>query len=133
MSLSHTLSVHKQENVTFDDIDALNRDLVASPHFSEYFDNTPCGRFIALATEAKSGWEGSTKIGDVLFINEYDGDDIPRAYCQVWGLFDEQVAQIIGRHMTNGTLVLIEEIEGGWGPKYYKMTPGKGQLVEPSF
>lgn len=133
MSLSYLLTVQKEENVVFDDIAAMNQDLRESEAFSEFFmasHNRDDYDFITQAPTACSF--GLFKAGDIAFTNFYEYGNVLYRMVETWGMFNEEVAQIIANHMIGGTVVFRVDIEGN-DPEWYKCVPGKAAKVEPTF
>lgn len=129
MSLTHTIWVQEQNNVLFDNLDQLNKDLMSGT-MHEYADSSDGDTFITLAT-ADSKWP-EFKVGDILFVNEAHNGTDPQIASETWGLFGLDSAMVIANHMISGKLVFRVDIEGNQ-PQWYAMIPGVAKRVNPEF
>lgn len=134
MGLQIILSIHQQDDIAFDDLDALNTDLMSAQFggFGELY-----GDFTS-----EPDWEGPFKFVDgVLRIAEnWDGEfsgygrtDYGELMNQtmVWGCYGNDVFETISEHLTAGKLVLFIEIEGN-DNEYYVITPNSVEKKKAS-
>jgi hypothetical protein len=115
------LAVHQNEGVVFDDLAALNADLMKDHYIAELMDfYTPPGpEFIGLVQQ-------EVRAGPVLFASneEHTFEGYKDKYVNVWGCFGKDNAKTIAKHIIGGKLVLLIET-AGYGAEYYILTPGK--------
>lgn len=120
MGLQIILYIHQVDDLEFDDLAALNTELL---------DNTkPYGLFGELYDEiiSEPGFVGPFKFDDGTFriAQNWDGGfDGYSDSTMVWGCYGEALFKQIASHITAGKLVLFIEIEGN-DNEYYILTPG---------
>jgi hypothetical protein len=112
------------EGVTFDDLTALNADLIEKTGVSELVDfyTPPPVEFTGFIKQDAKGAVLLSELEEHKF-NGY------KSRIEVWGCWEDKAAKIIAKHITAGKLVLHLDIEGN-PDEYYVLTPGK--VVKPS-
>jgi hypothetical protein len=123
MGLQIILDIHQQDDIAFDDIAALNDDLMNDQYggFSELY-----GDFVG-----EPGFEGPFKLdnsGKLKIAENWDGEfsgygRSDHNSTMVWGCYGKNVWQIIAGHLTGGKLVFHIEIEGN-PDEFAIITPG---------
>ena len=130
MGLQIVMSIHQQDDIAFDDISAMNDELMADFHggFGELY-----GEFVN-----EPGWVGPLKLnGQKLWIaenwdGEFSGYGRPDYNAtMVWGCYGDKVFEIISQHLTQGKLVFFIEIEGN-DNEYRIITPGNVETKKAS-
>lgn len=118
MGLYITATIHQVENVEIDDIDALNDELMNKSALGElYRDFRGDPRFTGPFRIGSNGELEIANNGEGYF----EGYD---QYTVCYSCFGDNEAKIIAKHLTDGKLVIYEEIEGN-DNVYWIMTPGK--------
>lgn len=119
MGLQIIMSFHQRENIVFDDIKALNEDLMANTSFGELFGEVEQivpfeGPFKFEEDELKiaSNWDG--------YLEEYGLNTM------VWGCYGDDVFQTIAKHLTGGKIVFFVDIEGN-DNEFHIITPGNAE------
>lgn len=118
MGLYITATIHQVENVEIDDIDALNDELMNKSALGELYRDF----------QGDPGFTGPFRIGgngELEIANNGEGSfEGYDQYTVSYSCFGQGEAQIIANHLTDGKLVIYEEIEGN-DNIYWIMTPGK--------
>jgi len=114
------LSVYQNEKVKFDDLTALNTDLLKT-NIGELLDYEPTPKdqpFIALSPQ----------------ITFWDREDQSyRPSVNVWSCFGPNEMSVIAQHIISGHFVLQLAWEGQTTPEYWVLTPNKAQEKKPKF
>jgi len=126
MGLRITVAIHQIDDLVIQDIKALNDDLMANSGFGELYEEFQVGQ---KAYQNSDLFEGPFRVlpdGELqIATNEDGGFEQYGDYTSVWGCF-HGVPEVISRHITEGKIVLYEDVEGNPG-NYYIITPGKVQ------
>jgi hypothetical protein len=118
MGLMITLTVQQVDDVVFDDVQAMNDELMAAG----------CGELYEEMT-SEPDFTGPIKVvspNEVQLASRWDSDwngysDHPT---MIWGCWDLSEHTIIASHLQEGKLVLFEEVEGN-DNIFWIITPGK--------
>jgi hypothetical protein len=117
MGLYITATIHQVENAEIDDMDALNADLMNSTSFRDLY-----GDF-----QGEPGFTGPFRTGSngelEIACNGEGSFEGYEQYTVSYSCFDDSVANMIAKHLTDGKLVFFEEIEGN-DNIYWVITPG---------
>lgn len=109
----------KNNDVKFDSIDVLNKDLMRTG-IGELLEEYPDGQFIRQDASGK------------LSFFERDDDGAYYEGVEVWGCFGIVEATVIANHVISGSLILRLNIEGD-EIEYFKIEPNFAAKVEPAF
>jgi hypothetical protein len=118
MGLQIILSIHQNDDVVFDDIAALNKDLMDAD-WGELYEEI----------QKHKDFEGPVKQetdGTVRLASRWDSDfsGYKDYGTMVWGCYSDKIWNTFAKHMKNGKLVFFLEVEGNPN-EFYIITPGK--------
>jgi hypothetical protein len=124
MPSNNTLTVVKSADVVFDDVYDLNEDLEI---------NTRVGELVEFIREPGPAYVGFIKSNPErkAVVTSKGENDMFSGYADhalVWGCFDMEVAGIISRHMTSGSMTLRLDREGN-GSTIYEIVPNQISVV----
>lgn len=126
MSCSTTATIYHAEGVRFDDLQALDQELMDQT-------GTSLGTLYAERSALLPGWDGPFIVdgnGEILI-----ADSESKERCrygsrtQVWSFWGAQVTEAIARHLVAGELV-IEIVEDGQPCEYIVISPGTFDVRE---
>ena len=121
MGLTVYAHIHQSENVAFDDIAALNKELEEDTSIGE------------LTEEAvgQPGYNGFFRLDDpndlkLAQLTDKEFSSYEKGYCMVYGCLEDDEAEVVAKHLTAGKIVIHKEIEGN-PAEFLIITPGKVQ------
>lgn len=122
MGLQIVLSLHHFEGVVFDDLTALNDDLLNNTSFGELYSDD------CVPHPAWNGVFIQNGPDDLKIVCRWDSDFLGyEDDTMVWGCYGDAVWQVIVDHMVEGKLVLHIDIEGNPN-EYVIMTPDRYEV-----
>lgn len=124
MGLRVTLEFHQIEDVVFDDVNALNDDLLNNTSFAELYDEFNKGDQAEQSSDIFDGpfrYRSPSEI-DIASISEGPYFERYDNVTDVWSCWGLKEACVIAKHMTQGKIVFFQEIEGNPNV-YWIITP----------
>jgi len=126
MGLTVTIAFHQIEDVVFDDVKALNDDLLQNTSFGELYGDINPGQVAYQNNDIYDGPFQYNGPAEIKIANVEDSSTFGdyNTYTEVWSCFGEDEAQVIANHITQGKLVFLMDVEGH-DNEFWILTPGK--------